>query len=66
MLNVWSALEGRERVGRCLTRRGSGRGRPDRGRQVAEEDGSGQALAKAMRTRLAVSVTRAATFRSRA
>ena len=39
MLNVWSALEGRERVGRGLTRRGSGRGRPDRGRQVAEEDG---------------------------
>src|SRR5215203_4018429 len=39
MLNVWSALEGRERVGRGLTRRGSGRGRLDRGRQVAEEDG---------------------------
>ena len=41
MLNVWSALEGRERVGRGLTPRGSGRGRPDRPRQVAEEDGVG-------------------------
>jgi hypothetical protein len=41
MLNVWSALERRERVGRALTPRGSGRGRPDRARQVAEEDGVG-------------------------
>src|SRR5829696_1515695 len=41
MLNVWSALEGRERVGRGLKPRGSGRGRPDRPRQVAEEDGVG-------------------------
>src|SRR5829696_1811393 len=65
MLNVWNALERRERVGRDLTPRGSGRGRPDRARQVAEEDGVGAGAGEAMRTRLAVSVTRAATFRSR-
>src|SRR3954451_5028169 len=65
MLNVWSALEGRERVGRACRPAAQGAAGLIEPARWRKRTASGQALAKAIRTRLAVSVTRAATFRSR-